>query len=70
MAFKESSGRMASIPGGKYIKAPRGREHCSAERLYSLTVVVDSGPQKEVAPLCGGMKHCKLNLIILGVSTL
>ena len=58
---------------GKYIKAPQGREHCSAERLvelYSLTGVIDSDTQKEVAPLCAGTKHCKLNLIVVAVSVL
>jgi len=46
-------------------------KHCSSTerlvKLYSLTVVIYSGIQKEVALLCTGTKHCKLNLIIVTV---
>jgi len=55
---------------GEYIKASQGRKCCSAERLvelYSLTVIINSGTQKKVAPLCAGTKHCQLNLIVVAV---
>ena len=56
-----------------YIKASQGRKCCSAEtlvELYSLTVIVNSGMQKKVAPLCAGTRHCQLNLIVVAVISL